>query len=118
MSLTNNTSIELLKNEVGPVTAKLMAEGVKLTALHNHLIGSKPFVMFLHFSSEGSAEKLAGTMRSVLATNSRCTIGISSSRNFNTFRMDGSPNTSDGIHRFITNLGDPINTYYHATATN
>jgi hypothetical protein len=56
----------LLETEVAPVTAKLVAEGVKITALHNHLIGSKPFVMYLHFSGEGNAEKLAEEMRSAL----------------------------------------------------
>ncbi len=57
----------LLESEVAPVTAKLVEEGVKLTALHNHLIGSTPFVMYLHFSGEGSPEKLADAMRSALA---------------------------------------------------
>jgi hypothetical protein len=59
--------LALLENEVAPVTAKLVAEGVKLTALHNHLIGSTPVVMYLHFSGEGNPEKLAGAMRSALA---------------------------------------------------
>ncbi len=57
----------LLENEVAPVMAKLVAEGVKITALHNHLIGSTPVVMYLHFSGEGNPEKLAGAMRSALA---------------------------------------------------
>lgn len=57
----------LLEHEVAPVTARLVAEGVKLTAIHNHLIGSKPVVMYLHFSGEGSPEKLAGAMRSALS---------------------------------------------------
>jgi hypothetical protein len=56
----------LLENEVAPVTAKLVAEGVNITALHNHLIGSTPVVMYLHFSGEGNPEKLAGAMRSAL----------------------------------------------------
>lgn len=60
----------LLENEVAPVTAKLVAEGVELTALHNHLIGSTPFVMYLHFSGEGTPEKLAGAMRSALSVTS------------------------------------------------
>ncbi len=57
----------LLENEVAPVTAKLVAEGVNITALHNHLIGSVPVVMYLHFSGEGNPEKLADAMRSALA---------------------------------------------------
>jgi Domain of Unknown Function (DUF1259) len=57
----------LLENEVAPVTAKLVESGVNLTAIHNHLIGSTPFVMYLHFSGEGNPEKLAGAMRSAIA---------------------------------------------------
>ena len=57
----------LLENEVAPVEARLVAEGVKITALHNHLVGSVPAVLYLHFSGEGNPEKLAGVMRSALA---------------------------------------------------
>jgi hypothetical protein len=57
----------LLESEVAPVTAKLVAEGIKLTALHNHLIGASPAVFYLHFNGEGSPEKLANSMRSALA---------------------------------------------------
>jgi hypothetical protein len=57
----------LLENEVAPVTAKLVENGVSITAIHNHLIGSTPFVMYLHFSGEGNQEKLAGAMRAAIA---------------------------------------------------
>lgn len=59
--------LALLEKEVPPVTAKMVAEGIQITALHNHLIGSTPFIMYLHFSGEGTPEKLAGAMRSVLS---------------------------------------------------
>ncbi len=59
--------LALLENEVAPVTTKLVAEGVGLTALHNHLIGSTPFIMYLHFSGEGNPERLAGAMHSALS---------------------------------------------------
>jgi hypothetical protein len=59
--------IVLLESEVAPVTAKLVAEGVKITALHNHLIGTTPVVMYLHFSGEGPSGKLAASIRAALA---------------------------------------------------
>jgi hypothetical protein len=59
--------LALLESEVAPVTAKLVAGGVELTALHNHLIGLTPFIMYLHFCGEGNPEKLAGAMRSALS---------------------------------------------------
>ncbi len=57
----------LLENEVAPVMAKLVAEGVNVTALHNHLIGLSPAVLYLHFSGKGVPEKLAEAMRAALA---------------------------------------------------
>lgn len=57
----------LLETEVGPVMGRLVAEGVKITALHNHLIGTVPVVLYLHFSGEGDPARLAGSMRSALA---------------------------------------------------
>jgi hypothetical protein len=41
--------------------------GLGITAIHNHLIGEKPTVKFLHFSGSGDAVKLAGEIHSVLA---------------------------------------------------
>jgi hypothetical protein len=57
----------LLESEVAPVTAKLVAQGLKVTGIHNHLIGSTPAVIYLHFGGAGDAGKLAQAMRSVLA---------------------------------------------------
>jgi hypothetical protein len=60
----------LLENEVAPVMTKLVAEGLEVTALHNHLIRTTPVVMYLHFSGEGDPAKLAGAMCSALAVTS------------------------------------------------
>ncbi len=57
----------LLDKEVSPVIAKLVAEGLKVTALHNHLIGTTPVIMYLHFSGEGKPDKLARGMQSALS---------------------------------------------------
>jgi hypothetical protein len=57
----------LLESEVAPVTAKLVAQGLKVTGIHNHLIGSTPAVIYLHFGGAGDAGKLAQAMRSVIA---------------------------------------------------
>ena len=57
----------LIENEVAPVTARLVAQGMQITAIHNHLIGTTPSVIYLHFSGEGPPEKLATALRSTLA---------------------------------------------------
>lgn len=57
----------LLESEVAPVIEKIVAEGLEITAIHNHLIGSRPVVMYLHFGGHGKPEKLAAAMHRVLS---------------------------------------------------
>lgn len=57
----------LLESEVAPVMSRLIAEGIEITALHNHLLGTVPVVMYLHFSGDGDPGKLAESMRSALS---------------------------------------------------
>lgn len=57
----------LLQKEVTPVLSKLTTSGVQVTALHNHLIGTEPSVMYLHFSGAGEPKKLAEAMNSALS---------------------------------------------------
>jgi hypothetical protein len=57
----------MLDTEEPGVVAKLVELGLGITAIHNHLVGEKPAVKFLHFSGSGDAVKLAGEIRSVLA---------------------------------------------------
>lgn len=69
--MSNNCSmmgdLVLREEEVGPVTTQLIAEGIQITAIHNHLIGSRPCIIYVHFSGEGDAEKLSAAMRPALA---------------------------------------------------
>jgi hypothetical protein len=57
----------LLESEVAPVMAKLQDEGFEITALHNHLYGESPRVMYMHIGGHGDAVKLAGSLKAVLA---------------------------------------------------
>src|SRR5438067_2093277 len=52
----------LLMDEVGPVMAKLVAGGVQVTALHNHLLRNTPFTMYMHIHGMGDPVKLAQTL--------------------------------------------------------
>ena len=56
----------LLESEVNPVISALQAGGIEQTALHNHLIGESPHVMYLHFRGHGDAVKLARTLHDAL----------------------------------------------------
>jgi hypothetical protein len=57
----------LLQEEVNPVMKKLIEGGVEITALHNHLLRSSPFTMYMHFLGHGDPVKLASAMRAALA---------------------------------------------------
>lgn len=58
----------LLESEVNAVIAELQKGGIEQTALHNHLIGESPRVMYMHFSGRGDAAALAQTLHNALAT--------------------------------------------------
>ena len=46
---------------------KLEQGGVQITALHNHLLGEAPHVMYMHIEAEGEGVKIAQTIHSALA---------------------------------------------------
>ncbi|MGE5474681.1 MAG: DUF1259 domain-containing protein [Ignavibacteriales bacterium] len=59
--------IVLLENEIDPVASQLIANGFKITALHNHLLHELPRIMYLHFSGIGDAVKLAQGIKNVFS---------------------------------------------------
>ncbi|MEO8620493.1 MAG: DUF1259 domain-containing protein [bacterium] len=58
----------LTEDEIQPVMLALQKGGVEQTALHNHVLHESPHVMYMHVSAHGDAVKIAGTVRSALAT--------------------------------------------------
>ncbi|MCI0695724.1 DUF1259 domain-containing protein [candidate division KSB1 bacterium] len=57
----------LLDREIAPVTAKLVASGIEITALHNHIVNESPSVMYMHFGAHGDPKMLAEKMKAALA---------------------------------------------------
>lgn len=57
----------LLSSEVEPVMMKLEQSGMEVTAVHNHLLGESPRVMYMHIAGHGEAVKLASALKSALA---------------------------------------------------
>ncbi len=53
----------MLGAELNPVIDALRAGGIEIVALHNHMLGEQPQVMFMHYQGEGDAEALARTIR-------------------------------------------------------
>lgn len=57
----------LTENEVEPVMMSLQQNGIDQTALHNHLIGEQPRVMYMHIEGHGEAAALAKSLATALA---------------------------------------------------
>ena len=57
----------LTQDEVNPVMAKLLAEGIEVTALHNHLLRNTPFTMYMHVYGHGDPMELATALHDGLA---------------------------------------------------
>jgi hypothetical protein len=46
---------------------KLRSSGFEITAVHNHLMGETPKVLYMHYMGHGSATQLATSLRAALA---------------------------------------------------
>jgi hypothetical protein len=57
----------LLDEEVQDVMARLLAKGIAVTAIHNHLNEMTPHVMYMHYSGRGDAVQLATSLRDALS---------------------------------------------------
>jgi len=53
----------LTEDEVAPVMKALQDGGVEVTALHNHLNGESPKIMYIHMGGHGDPVKLAQTIK-------------------------------------------------------
>ena len=53
----------LTESEVAPVMTALQRGGVEVTALHNHLVGESPRIMYVHMGGHGDPVKLAQTIK-------------------------------------------------------
>jgi hypothetical protein len=56
----------LTEDEVAPVMRALQQGGVEQTALHNHVLGESPRVMYMHVAGHGDPVKLAQAVRTAL----------------------------------------------------
>ena len=52
--------------EVTPVLKALRDNGIEVVAIHHHMTGTQPAVIFLHYWGQGPAEKLANGVRAAI----------------------------------------------------
>ena len=57
----------LTEDEISAVMRALQAGGVEQTALHNHVLGESPRVMYMHIRAHGDAAKIARAIHDALA---------------------------------------------------
>ena len=58
--------IAMKESEVTPVLKALRANGLTIVAIHHHMLGTQPTIIFLHYWGRGPAPRLAAGFRSVL----------------------------------------------------
>ena len=57
----------LTQDEVTPVLSELLKDGIRVTAVHNHLLRSTPATLYMHIRGEGDPGKLAAALHTALA---------------------------------------------------
>jgi len=58
--------VAMLENEITPVLKALRKNGLDVVAIHHHMTGDRPLVIFLHYWGRGPAEKLATGFKAAL----------------------------------------------------
>jgi len=58
--------VAMLEREVTPVLKALRANGIDVVAIHHHMTGTSPVVIFLHYWGRGPAQKLATGVRAAV----------------------------------------------------
>lgn len=56
----------LLETELNPVIKALRASGFEITAVHNHLMGETPHVLYAHYMGHGDVLEIAKSLRHAL----------------------------------------------------
>jgi hypothetical protein len=58
--------VAMIEDEVTPVLKALRKNGLEVVAIHHHMTGDRPVVIFLHYWGRGPAEKLAAGFKAAL----------------------------------------------------
>ena len=55
------------EDELQPVLRALTTAGIHVVAIHHHMVGEQPRILFLHYWGRGSAGSLGGTLKGAIA---------------------------------------------------
>src|SRR5215217_481380 len=57
----------LLDTEISPVMTKAIANGLEITAIHNHVLRGSPATFYMHVGGHGDPVKIAAVIRDALS---------------------------------------------------
>src|SRR3954451_17298843 len=107
----------LLETEISPVMAKMIANGVEITAVHNHLLRASPATFYMHVAGHGDPVKLASAIHDALAeSKTPLTVGTPASPppavDLDTAKLDQiigvKGQANGGVYQFNVKRRDPI----------
>jgi uncharacterized protein DUF1259 len=98
----------LTPEEVNPVMSELLRDGIHVTAVHNHLLRSRPTTIYMHVEGRGDAVRLATALHTALALSNTPlqapVAAAAASMDLETARMDrimGRPGKANGgVYQF------------------
>jgi hypothetical protein len=107
----------LTEQEINPVLTTLLADGLTVTAIHNHLLRAQPATFYMHVAGEGDPVKLAKGLHDALSA-SRTPLGggaapaAQASLGFDTAKLEQTlghkGNANGGVYQFSIPRGDTV----------
>jgi hypothetical protein len=58
--------IVLTENDLKPVQQEVIAQGLTITAIHNHFVRNQPNILYMHIGGTGKTDEIAQKVRAVL----------------------------------------------------
>jgi Domain of Unknown Function (DUF1259) len=110
----------LTESEINPVMSKLLAEGLQVTALHNHLLRANPPTFYMHVAGTGDPAELARLVRAALEETKTpfdtkppaVAAAASTGVDFDTARVDaaigGKGKANGGVYQFSIPRADSV----------
>ena len=107
----------LLETEINPVMAKAIANGLEITAIHNHLLRGNPATFYMHIGGHGDPVKLATALHAALAESKTplaapVPAGAPAAIDLDTAQLDQiigvKGNANGGVYQFGVPRRDPV----------
>jgi hypothetical protein len=107
----------LLETEINPVMLKLIAGGLEITAVHNHLLRASPATFYMHVGGHGDPAKMAAVIRDALSASNTplatpAAAGPAPAVDLDTAQLDqligAKGQANGGVYQFGVPRRDPI----------